>query len=169
MIAGSLLGIGTASLLLMSLPTLYDQEQVIERLLGVLILAFIAYDVLIPVLPQLRDGWGYGLGWVGGVLARLYNLGGPPAVMYAHARGWQPHTFKGNLQIYALINGSIVLLARALHGEFTATVLGYYLLALPAVTFGLACGYLLDRYINQTKFRKFILILLFLVGLQLLL
>src|SRR5688572_29423280 len=73
--------------------------QVILRLLGVLVLAYSAYGLLQLRLPTIaHPSWAYGFGFVSGILTGLYNVGGPPLVIYGTCRCWTPAEFRSNLQ-----------------------------------------------------------------------
>ena len=145
-----------------------DGGGLVEMGLGVFIVGYALFDLSGLRLPELRAyHWPYTLGFVGGMLARLYNAGGTPAVIYGHERQWEPDKFKENLQLYAMVNGVLVIAVRAAHGEFTPTVIETFLMTIPAVMLGLATGFILDRYIDPVAFRKIVLLLLLIVGIGL--
>ena len=143
-------------------------ERVVEIGLGLIVTGYGFFLFLTPQLPSFeRNRWAYSMGAISGVLAGAYNFGGTPAVVYATGREWPPRAFKSNLQAFAIISNTMVLLTRGLHGEFTGTVMEYYWLTLPAVALGLLAGFALDRYLKPLIFRRAVQMLLILVGLQL--
>lgn len=170
LVVGSVLGIAAGTILLSFICVdISANAALVEAGLGAFIVGYALFGLLNLRLPELRAShWAYTLGFLGGMLARVYNTGGAPAVIYAQERQWPPDAFKENLQAYAVVNGVLVIAARALQGEFTAGVLGIFLLTLPAITIGLATGYLLDRYVSGEAFRKIVLLLLLFVGIGLL-
>ena len=167
---GAIAGIVIGSLLMLFIPFGKHSESVIETLLGLLVLAYVGYVLFAPHMPAMGTCyWSYGLGFAGGMLARIFNAGGLPAVVYADGRGWAPATFKGNLQAYAVISGCLVIAARAINGEFVDVVMQAFLYSIPGIAFGLAAGFILDRYMDAVRFRKIILILMVMIALQLIL
>ncbi|MFW5748422.1 MAG: sulfite exporter TauE/SafE family protein [Chloroflexota bacterium] len=146
------------------------EQRIVELVLGGIIIAYAAYSILRPRIRLMAGNqWAYGLGLLSGVLAGAYNIGGPPAVLYATGCRWPPMTFKGNLQLISLLTGALVILMRAFNQEFTEGVMTYYVVALPAIAVGTAIGFWLDRYLNAQRFRVIVLVLLMLVGVQLVL
>ncbi len=115
-----------------------------------------------------HKNWAYGLGFLSGVLAGAYNIGGPPAVVYATGKRWPPVTAKSNLQLISLLSGFLVIATRATNQEFTEIVMGHYLLGLPAIVIGLWVGFSSDGWLNGEGFRRGMLLLLLLIGLHLL-
>jgi hypothetical protein len=98
-----------------------------------------------------------------------YNMAAPPMILYADTQRWEPRLFKGNLQGYFLIIGIVVIVTHSLSGNITGEVLQMSLIALPFVLLGAATGFYLDRFINAAVFRKIVLGLLLILGINLLL
>ncbi len=161
---GALAGVPIGVFLLRQL----DGDLVI-KLLGVIVLGYGVYALLNLQLPELkRPFYGYIFGFFGGILSGAYNTGGPPAIVYGSCRRWPPAMFKGNLQGYFLINGSLVMLTHLLMGNYTPIVLQRFLYAVPAVFLGLGLGFTLDGRIDPVLFRKLVLRLLLVLGAALL-
>jgi uncharacterized membrane protein YfcA len=144
-------------------------NALVESVLGLVVIAYALLALFAPHRQALTGHkWAYSLGLVSGVLSGAYNVGGPPAVIYASGQGWLPITFKGNLQVVTMLSGALVIFARAINREFTAAVLQDFAVSLPAIALGLLAGFVLDGYVNPVVFRKLILILLVAIGAQLL-
>ena len=142
--------------------------RLVEQTLGIIVTGYALFTLTNPRLPAFKKHvWAYGLGTISGILAGAYNIGGPPLIIYATGQGWPPTMFKSNLQGFAVVSSCLVLGTRALDGEYTATVLGYFWIILPAIALGLLAGFSLDRYISPKAFRKVVQYLLLIVGLQL--
>ncbi|GAB4516364.1 MAG: sulfite exporter TauE/SafE family protein [Anaerolineae bacterium] len=140
-------------------------ETLVERLLGAVVICYSLYSLLNPRVPALKPRWTqYPAGYFSGILAQLYNVGGPPVVMYADSRRWLPATFKGNLQAYGVITSAMVFASRIINGEFTTEVMQYYFSVIPAIILGMGLGFLLDRYLNGLLFRRMVLLLLIATG-----
>lgn len=142
--------------------------RIVTAILGFVVTGYALYALFAPHLPQLRQsGWAYGFGFLGGVLGGAYNTSGPPVIIYATCRRWEPTTFKGNLQAYFVLNSLFTLLAHAISGNYTAVVWQNYLWALPGIGLGLIVGRWVDGRVPPDKFRQGVLLLLILLGLRL--
>jgi len=145
-------------------------ERVTLTVLGVVIIAYAAYGLCAPRLPRLASRhWAYPFGFVAGILGGAYNTDGPPVVIYGSCRGWEPAAFKCHLQGFFMFDGALIILGRALAGEFTGRVWWLYLWTLPAIALGAWAGLCLDRRISPERFRKILLWLLALLGVRALL
>jgi uncharacterized membrane protein YfcA len=142
--------------------------RTVGMLLGILITAYAIYALLKLRLPEIKDPrWAYGFGFAGGVLSGAYNTGGPPVVIYGTCRGWSPAEFRSNLQGYFILNSIIVIISHALAQHYTPFVWQNFLIALPAALLGLLTGISLDKYINPALFRRLVLVMLVILGLNL--
>ncbi|MCQ3932652.1 MAG: sulfite exporter TauE/SafE family protein [Chloroflexi bacterium] len=136
--------------------------------LGVIILGYSLYGLSNFHLPEVEHPhWGYGFGFLSGLLSGAYNLAGPPVVIYGNCRRWEPREFKSNLQGFFMFNSLTVIATHALSQNYTRTVLNHYLLAVPAILMGIVVGLALDKRINPITFRKIVLVLLVIIGLTL--
>lgn len=152
-----------------SLLTTLD-EQVVRVILAIIVIGYVVLSVVLDHLPTLdHPSWAYGLGFVGGLLTGTFNIGGPPAVIYGTGRQWLADEFRANIQTYALVNGTVVLFVHFRAGNLTPEVWQLFLLSIPAIFLGLSLGFGLNEYINQAKFRKLVLALFLVMGVQLLL
>ena len=144
-------------------------EHVIRMILAFVVIGYVIMNLVVDRLPKLEHpAWGLGLGFIGGLLAGAYNIGGPPAVMYATGREWLADEFRANLQTYSIINNIVVVLAHARNGNLTPDVLQLFIWVIPAVGAGLIVGFALNDRIQQDIFRKIVLALLFVSGVRLL-
>ena len=145
-------------------------EQIIRTVLAMVVIGYVVLTLLLEKLPSLEHpAWAYGLGFIGGLLAGAYNIGGPPAVIYATGRKWLADEFRANLQTYALVNSGVVLFAHFREGNLTLEVLQLFVWSVPALILGLSLGFVLNERINQDVFRKLVLILFLITGVRLLL
>ncbi|MBK8904149.1 MAG: sulfite exporter TauE/SafE family protein [Anaerolineaceae bacterium] len=142
--------------------------RLITTILGFIVTGYALYALFAPRLPLLEQpGWGYGFGFLGGVLSGAYNTSGPPVIIFGTCRRWEPAAFKGNLQAYFLLNSFFTLSAHLISGNFTAVVWQNYLWAVPGVVLGLVAGKWVDGRLNPAQFRKAVLVLLVLLGIRL--
>lgn len=143
-------------------------ENVALWLLGLVVAGYGLYSLFSPHVPQVANpNWGYGFGFVGGLLSGAYNTGGPPIVIYGSLSRWPPDEFKSSLQSVFIINSTIVIAIHATSGHMTANVFQDCLLAIPAMAIGLLIGWYLEKRVNPAQFRKLILVLLVVIGLNL--
>lgn len=139
------------------------------RILGLIVAGYALYALVSPHLPALtHPRWAWLFGFAAGIIGGLYNTSGPPVIIYGSCRRWYPAEFKGNLQGFFLPTGLLVLIGHGLQGNINTAVWYYVLISIPAVVLGLAAGVLLDGRIPAPTFRKLVLILLLLIGLNLL-
>lgn len=143
-------------------------EHVVLIILGIVLIVYSLYAWFVPQLPELSHPiWKYIFGFASGLLAGAYNVGGPPAVMYASGRGWEPNEFRSNLQALFLIENVVVVAGHAYSGNYTPEVLNLLWFAIPALAFGILAGLGLARYIPDALFRKLVLFLLIVLGIRL--
>ncbi len=143
-------------------------EGIILPILGLVVAAYALYALLDLRLPEARHpGWAWGLGFLAGLLGGAYNVSGPPVLIYATCRRWEPAEFKGNLQGFFLLNSLVVILAHALSRNYSAPVWDGFLVALPAIGLGALAGFSLDGRVSPARFRRVTLGLLVVLGLSL--
>ncbi|MCF2972327.1 sulfite exporter TauE/SafE family protein [Synechococcus sp. Nb3U1] len=138
-------------------------------ILGILLVLYASYGLLGLRLPELGSPhWAWLFGGLSGFLSGMANIGGPPAIIYANCRRWDPERFKGNLQGLFLSNLGTVMLSHTLQGNYTPQVWRLLGLGLPAIVFGFLTGLWLARFVNPLQFRRLVLMSLVGIGLMLL-
>ena len=164
LVAASLLGIPVGVLLLRR-----GGVGGITAVLGLLILLYALYALSGLRLPRLaHQAWGYGFGFVAGVLGGAYNISGPPVIIYGNCRQWPPAEFKSNLQGFFVVSSYTVIAVHALSGNFSPAVWQNFLIALPAILLALFVGLRLDNHLNPERFRRIVLVVLVVLGASLL-
>jgi uncharacterized membrane protein YfcA len=145
-------------------------EAILLTCLGVVIAGYALYALSNLRLPRLEQpAWGFGLGFLAGLLSGAYSTGGPPAIIYGSCRRWEPAEFKSNLQGFFLVNDALTIVSHGVAGNLTPEVWKLYALAVPVVLVGLAAGAVMDRFISPQLFRKLTLILLAIMGVRMIL
>ena len=160
MAAGMLLGVT----LLVKAP-----ERVLLLLLGVFVLAYAAWSLLLRVEQRpLSTRWAAPLGTVGGIFTALYGTGGPIYTIYLARR----ITDKSVLR--ATISGLIFLAALGRLGLFAgaglysqAQVLPLAAVLLPCALFGLWFGHRLHRRLPAERVVQIVWVILILGGIGL--
>ena len=147
----------------------YIPEAIALKGLGILISSYVLYDWLQFKLPSFKSLiWAYFFGGMSGILNGAYTTGGPPVIIYAKCRRWQPREFKGNLTAIFFFSSLLAAVVHSLQGNITVTVGRYAIYSFPGFTLGLWLGIILSRSINPVVFKRITLALLLLSGLRLL-
>jgi hypothetical protein len=143
-------------------------EGLALAILGITLAGYALYALSGLRLLELKGkAWAYGTGFFGGLLVGAYNTPGPPIIMYASCKKWEPDVFKGNLQTFFIQNSIIVIIGHWASGNFTPDILSIFWRGSPYLLAGLFAGLAMDRWINPEVFRKIVLVLLVVMGLRL--
>ncbi|MCA9892805.1 MAG: sulfite exporter TauE/SafE family protein [Anaerolineae bacterium] len=148
------------------IPELVPRDTALFAL-GVIILAYVLYVSSGLHMPHLHNRWGYLIGSFGGLLQGAFNTAGPPYVMFATSQRWPPFEFKGNIQTIFFVSGLFVVLAHWQIGNYGGDAVQIIAILIPARLLGLWLGGKVDRYIQPEPFRKVVLVMLALIGLNL--
>lgn len=161
-IVGTLIGIPAGTWVAKTL-----NENTFMLVLGVITITYAAYALSGFKLSEIRNEWGAFFGFCSGILHSAYNVGGPPLVMYNSTHDWKARQFKGNTQIVFFIMGMFVIFEHYREGNITPLVLQNYFMMMPAMIVGVFLGLRAEKYIKQSIFRKIVLVLLLIIGLNL--
>lgn len=143
-------------------------EEIVLTALGIVITGYALFALLNLKLPKMaHPAWGYGFGFLAGLLGGAYNTSGPPVIVYGNCLRWDPDEFKSNLQGFFLISSIVIALGHAWDRNLTPEVWRFFLVCLPAVVIGIWAGTSLDKYLNPEIFRKIVLVLLIVMGIRL--
>lgn len=144
-------------------------EAFVTRTLGIIVIGYALYRLLIPRLPRLvNPRWAYPFGFAAGLLTGAYNTGGPGYVIYGTTQGWPPDTFRANLQGVFMVGTVTALLFHGLKGNITPEMLGMWPYAGASLVGGLFAGYGLAGKVSPAFFTRLVLITLLIIGLNLL-
>ena len=145
----------------------YMDQRISLLVLGVVVLIYALYSLINFIPPRLHNpNWVYLFGGLAGFLGGALNASGPPVVIYATSRRWDPLEFKANLQGYALVNGIVVVASHYLAGNITPQVMQAFVASIPAVFVGVWVGVSMDKFLQPARFRKLVLWLLVVVSLR---
>lgn len=144
-------------------------EKTLLLWMAVLVIGYALYALFTPTLPELKtDRWLAPFAFLSGALSGAYNIGGPPVVIYADARRWSPEQLRSNLQGFFLFKGVVLLVAHLLSGNVTAPVWVAFGWSLPSIGLGLWAGFALYARLNAAIFRRVVLWLLLVMGVNIL-
>jgi len=145
----------------------YGPEILMKIILGIFIIAFSIYNLKAPILPKLKGHKTAPIfGAFSGLFAGACSIAGPPAVIYATLRQWEPSVFRVTLQAYFLYVNSIVISSHFYVDSYDNPLIGmYYLLALPSMFLAIPLGKKINRSISDPKaFNQYVYLLMLISG-----
>lgn len=144
-------------------------EQLMQAILGVLLIGFGCYNLIQPRFVLRHDRWGlaYAFGFLAGVLGGAYNTVGPLLVVYGQLRQWSPERFRVTLQSCFLPTYFVIVIGHVIAGRLTPYVFTLYSLALPVIFLAIYIGGRLHRRMPRQRFVRCINLVLMLIGLTL--
>lgn len=142
------------------------ESPIFKQILGVIIIAFSAYRLSGKKgLSLQNDRWAWLFGAVAGTMGGAYNIAGPPAVMYATLRGWDPATFRASLQGFFMPLSLLIVINHLAVGNYDQMSMIYFAWAFPLMVIGIVAGNIIHHRIqNPARFHKYIYILLLVLG-----
>lgn len=144
-----------------------DGEWVV-RLLGVVLMAIAGTEFLQKrfVRFQFPEKTGGLFGFLGGLLAGSFNVGGPPVVVFAYSMRWSKVETVAILQTVFIFGGLVRNSLMFQAGEFHPEILRLVAWSLPASVLAVWLGKrTLDR-LPQSHLKAFVFVLIFLIGLR---
>jgi uncharacterized protein len=165
-IIGGIFGVPIGTMLLTYLDPAYLQSGV-----GLLLIIFGAYGLVQPKLKPVPGNTAIdtGIGFANGILAGLTGLPGFIITIWCQLRGWKKDYQRAVFQPVLLAAMAANVVSLAVAGAITSDILQLYVIGLPAMLAGLWLGFKLYGKLDDTAFRKVILVLLLLAGLGLIL
>jgi uncharacterized membrane protein YfcA len=168
LIAGGLLALPIAVFLLQSADT-----RSLQMAFGGLITAYAAYSLFRPALSHLptmdHQGRNMLIGFGGGLIGGLTAMPGALPTIWCDMHGMPKDQQRGLVQPFiAAMQVSALVLLLSRH-ELPSNILIDLAVSLPPLAAGTILGILMFRRINETVFRRIILIMLLVSGLSLVL
>src|SRR5215475_5568539 len=163
-IIGGTIGVPIGTMLLTYIDAAYLRAGV-----GVLLVLYGLYGLAQPTRKAMRAGTSIdsGIGFFNGVLCGLTGLPGFIITIWCQLRGWTKDVQRAVFQPVMFAAMIATATALALSGAITAETARLYLLGLPAVLAGLWLGFKLYGKLDDTTFRRLVLLLLLAAGLAL--
>jgi uncharacterized membrane protein YfcA len=156
----SLIGIPIGLLFLKS-----GSEMLIKQILGIVLMLFGLYRIFQPRLVELKNPlWAYAFGLISGILGGAYNTNGPPIVIYAVMRGWDPKKFRATLQGFFFISGFMILAGHGISGLWTPDVFKLFGICLPFILFAVYLGGRMNAKLAKPRFEKMLNYLIVVLG-----
>ncbi len=146
-------------------------QQLLFALLGVPVMLFALIQLTgwAPTIPpRHRNGWEYGLGTVAGLYGGISGIWGPPAIVYLLAVGTEKAEMVRVLGVVFLIGAVVLLGAHLASGVLNAVTLPLSAALVVPAAAGMWLGFRLQDRLDAARFRRWTLIVLMLVALNLL-
>ncbi|MFO0869580.1 MAG: sulfite exporter TauE/SafE family protein [Pirellulales bacterium] len=141
-------------------------ESLLIRALGALICLFTANDLFVSRHKRISvpAAWAFPLGFLSGLFGAAFNIGGPPAVMYAYSRPWSKEQVVAVLQVLFLVIGVLRVGLSFGAGLVKLNDVTLALVTLLPMFVAISAGrYLLQR-VSQPRLRYVVFIALLIVG-----
>jgi uncharacterized membrane protein YfcA len=165
LIVGSAVGVPLGILLLRWVPPGW-----LRMAIGALLILFSLYNLARPKLPDVKGGGqaaDAGVGFLNGVVGGSTGLAGILIVIWANMRGWPRDEQRAAFQPTGVATFLITLIALGGSGIITADTLKLFALGLPALAVGTWSGWKMYGKLDETSFRKGVLVLLLISGVAL--
>ena len=162
LVAATVFGIPLGLLVLMN-----PHQEMVKAGLGILIMLFAAYSLLVRDAFRLEHEHRPVLllsGFLAGVLGGAYGMNGPPLVVYGSLRRWSPQQFRATLQAYFLPASVLGMIGYWSTGLWTRTVTREFLLSLPVMLPAVLLGRAINHRFSGQAFLKYVYGGLVLIG-----
>lgn len=140
-------------------------EHFVKLALGLLVIAFSAFAIWQPKLPELKsDGPALLFGFVAGMLGGAYNTHGPPLVVFGALRRWSSQQFRATLQAYFFPAGLLIVVGDKVHGLWSPTMLQHFVYSVPLLVLAMLLGSYLNARLPIDRFQIWLHYLLLCMG-----
>lgn len=156
LVAGSVLGMPLGLFILV-----WANPDVLQVVIAV---AVIAFTVLLARGLRLHTTGIAGdltTGVLSGVLRMSTSMSGPPVVIYLQGRGLSSWAFRGTISAFFILSGALSIVAFGASGRLTGEVLREVAVGIPGVAIGFLFGRAVYERVDEGRFRKLVLGVLF--------
>lgn len=144
-------------------------STLLTGMLGIVVLLFAAAELArfrVRVPAQHERLAGTTAGFIGGVLGGLSGVFGPPVIMYLASMELRKEAFVATISAIYLITGILLGAMLASYGIASTRELIWSAIATLPLFAGLAVGQFTRRHVSEALFRKVLMSLLLLIGLN---
>jgi uncharacterized membrane protein YfcA len=137
---------------------------------GILLILFSLYNLVRPKMPKMKQaglGADAAIGVLNGVIGGSTGLAGVAALIWSSMRGWTRDEQRSVFQPTAVATFVMILLAFGGTGVITGETVRLFLIGLPALALGTWLGWALYGKLDESAFRRIVLILLLISGITL--
>lgn len=140
-------------------------QSILQLSLGVILIAYAAYGLVVNRWPKgLSESWAYIFGLLSGTMAGALSAAAPPVIVYLTLQSWDKDKIKVSLQGFFIVVCVLVIALHAFTGMTTWFVLKLFAVSTPPLLLGTYLGSLLYGRINDSQYRKILLIFLIALG-----
>jgi uncharacterized membrane protein YfcA len=160
-IVGGAVGVPIGAMLLTYVNPAYLRSGI-----GLLLVLYSSYNLARPAFKPVRSGVraDVGIGCVNGLLGGLTGLTGIVVTIWCQLRGWPKDVQRTVFQPVNLATIVMSAISLSIAGAVTAETVKIYLLGLPLLLAGLWIGFKLYGKLDETAFRKVMLLFLLVSG-----
>lgn len=149
----------------------FVSEPILLAILGVPICLFALSQlagktIVVPVAHRRRGQWISGA--IGGAYGGLSGVWGPPVMAYLIALGTGKHDMVRILGVVFLVGAVAMVAGHAASGVLTPGSLAFSALLVGPAVLGLGIGYRIQDRLDAARFRRWTLVMMVLLGLNLL-
>jgi len=134
---------------------------------GLLLVLFSLYNLARPKLPEMKQagrGADAAVGVLNGVIGGATGLAGIITVIWTSMRGWSRDEQRAVFQPTGVASFLMIIVALGGVGIITVDTIRLFLLGLPALAVGTWLGWMLYGKLDESAFRRIVLVLLLLSG-----
>lgn len=163
LLSGALIGIPLGILFLIEFS-----DRFIKTTLGLLLIGYSLYSLLIREIPYRLPGWaGCIAGFSAGALGGAFNITGPPVVFYMSAQKWTKLNSVGSLNFFFCVTSTVLLAFHIALGNITREITFTFLELIPVMVAGMLVGVHVFKRIDEENYRRGLFFLLSVMGLML--
>jgi uncharacterized membrane protein YfcA len=143
-----------------------------RAVVGAVLILFSLYNLARPKLPDTKQagrGADAAVGVLNGVIGGSTGLAGVAALIWSSMRGWTRDEQRAVFQPTAVATFVMILLAFGGTGGITVETMQLFLIGLPVLALGTWLGWALYGKLDESAFRRIVLILLLVSGVTLIL
>lgn len=145
---------------------IYANQNALKIILGVGVLFGVVLLVRGRDLTNAHVSLDWSMGVISGFLLTSTSTNGPPLVFALQARKSDPKVFRSTLNMVFLISGLYGLVLFAVFGEIALADVWIAAALLPSMVVGVYAGRYIRNRVNPDRFRRLVLVLLFVAGLS---
>lgn len=162
LIVGSAIGVPFGIMVLLWVP-----PTSLRMAIGILLILFSLYNLVRPKLPSLKQAGRLAdaaAGFFNGLVGGSTGLAGIVIVIWSSLRGWQRDEQRAAFQPSGVATFLITIIALGGVGSITPDIIKLFARGLPALAIGTWAGWKLYGKLDESKFRKSVLVLLLISG-----
>lgn len=164
LIIGAVFGIPVGIYFLME-----SSEGLIKSTLGILLIAYSAYSLLVKrMLFRLPEWTGYLFGFLAGALGGAFNITGPAVIIFVLTRKRSRADTVGSLNFFFFATSILIVVFHIAMGNITGDLALTFLKFVPAVIAGMLLGTYIFRRMTDESFKKGLFVILIVMGIMLL-